>query len=226
MLDFNEFNLYLIRHGQSTVNVIPDQMGQDPETPLTDHGKLQAKLLRVRFRKEELGFHHIYSSDYTRALDTAKIVVRDESAINIYPALREYDAGDWKGTKRSEILDPKVIMRMGYMNNAFLPPHGESMNQVERRASRWLEDQILYNSEIQKEAYAYRHIHYPNQKHPNMNIAVFSHGMTIKCLLLYVMGFDRNFTWKIVLENTSITQLSFGKEGWKLLSVNDHAHLL
>lgn len=222
MLDYNAFNLYLIRHGQSAVNVIPDQMGQDPETPLTEHGRGQAKRLRERFTEEGLGFMHVFSSDYTRALDTAKIVTHPhDDFIQVYHDLREYSAGDWKGTRRSEILDPKVLAKMGYLNNAFLPPNGESMNQVERRASLWLEDTILYNKSIQDQAAFLR-----DKGYPKMNIAVFSHGMTIKCLLHHIMGFDKSFTWKLTLENTSICKLVFNEEGWRLITINDHAHLL
>lgn len=228
MLEFNEFNLYLIRHGQSTINIIPDHMGQKSDTPLTDHGRHQAHLLGQRLQKEVGDFHHIFSSHYTRAHDTAKIALpRYQDSIVICPDLREYSAGAWEGSKRSEVMTPQVALRMGYMASGFQPPNGESMHQVERRVSRWMEDTILYNSQIQKEAYDYRHVHYPNNsKHPNMNIAVFSHGMTIKCLLHHIMGFDQSFIWKLTLENTSICKLVFNQEGWRLITINDHAHLL
>ena len=49
--------------------------------------------------------------------------------------------------------------------------------------------------------------------------------MTIKCLLHYVMGFDQSFTWKLDIQNTSMSKLYFGPEGWRLLGINDHAHL-
>lgn len=222
MLDYNEFNLYLIRHGQSVVNVIPDQMGQDPETPLTDQGIFQATLLKQRFEKQGVRFLHIFSSDYTRAYHTAKIVMDPYiDSIRLHRELREYSAGDWKGLKRSEIIDPGIRARMGYLNNAFLPPHGESMNQVERRVSQWVEDHILYNEHIQKDATVIK-----DNNYPRMNIAVFSHGMAIKCLLHHIMGFDKSFTWKMTLENTGICKLVFGEEGWRLITVNDHGHLL
>jgi broad specificity phosphatase PhoE len=57
------------------------------------------------------------------------------------------------------------------------------------------------------------------------NYYCFSHGMTIKCLLHYVLGYDKSMAWKVTIDNTSISQLYFGREGWRLLSINDHAHL-
>jgi broad specificity phosphatase PhoE len=131
-----------------------------------------------------------------------------------YEELREYNAGDWLGGKREDIFIEAIELRMERLNNTFQPPNGESMNQVERRASKWLEDEILYNKALIQ----------PDMDIP-LNIAVFSHGMTIKCLLHYIMGFDKNFTWKINIDNTSVTKLSFNHRGWFLNSINDCSHL-
>jgi broad specificity phosphatase PhoE len=224
MLELNEFNLLLIRHGQSAVNIIPDRMGQTGDVPLTHWGQEQAKLLGKRLRYSPERVDHVYTSDYTRALDTCNIAMAQDPYkrnINICPALREYSAGDWENSNRSEVVTPQVAMKMGYLNNGFQPPKGESLNQVERRASTWLEDTILYNKDIIAEA-AFRR----DNNLSKTNIAVFSHGMTIKCLLHYVMGFDKSFTWKLTLENTSISKLVFGEEGWRLITINDHAHLM
>jgi broad specificity phosphatase PhoE len=221
MLDFNEFNISFIRHGQSEVNVLPDQLGQDPETKLTNTGRRQAQLLRTRFSKQFEQFDYVFSSDYTRALDTAKIVMdRDSARIIVVPELREYSAGEWTGKSRRTSHTPDVLFKMGTLNSAFLPPGGESMHQVERRASTWLENSIIYNSDMIAEAKL------RSSRKPIMNIAVFSHGMTIKCLLHYIMGFDQSFLWKLTLENTSITKLVFREDGWRLITINDHAHLL
>lgn len=222
MLDHNEFYLYLIRHGQSAVNALPDRIGQFPDTPLTEKGEKQAWKLNERFKKEEQKFDKVFSSDYVRAHETAKIAVCGTySDIVLSHDIREYSAGDWNGASRKEALTPQVMMRMGLLTSGFLPPNGESMHMVERRASQWLEDEILYNKDMIAEATARA----AAGKAP-MEIAAFSHGMTIKCLLHYVMGFDQSFLWKLTLENTSISKLYFGKEGWRLLTINDHAHLL
>ncbi len=226
MLDYNEFNLYLIRHGQSEVNVLPDMIGQPGDSKLTEKGQHQAKLLGQRLVKQGMDIDQVYSSDYTRASDTCQIALKqfpNERSIrpSFHPELREYSAGDWTGASRKDIHTMPTILRMSAMTNGFLPPHGESMHMVERRASQWLEDAILYNEHVIKEATSRK----ANGK-PPMNILVFSHGMTIKCLLHYIMGFDQSFTWKLTLENTSISQLHFGLTGWRLITINDHAHLL
>jgi broad specificity phosphatase PhoE len=219
MLEHNEFYLSLIRHGQSAVNVNPDHLGQPATTPLTKHGEYQAELLSKRYKAEKKKFDKVYSSDYTRAHETAKIVL-PENLITLSHDIREYSAGDWSGQSRKELMTLPVMLRMGLLTNAFLPPNGESMQMVERRAAQWLEDTILYNKDMIKEAND--HI---RAGQPPLEIAVFSHGMTIKCLLHYIMGFDQSFTWKLTIENTGISKLFFGKSGWRLLTINDYAHL-
>lgn len=232
MLDYNEFYLYLIRHGQSEVNVLPDMVGQKGDSKLTEKGRNQANLLGERlFRKEKIEPSLVFSSDYTRALDTCEIALGHHPvkiAPSLHPEIREYSAGDWTQSSRSQAYTAPVLMRMAAMNSAFLPPNGESMHMVERRASQWLEDNILYNQKVQEEAELRMIKRKKGEDRQPMNILVFSHGMTIKCLLHYIMGFDQSFTWKLTLENTAISKLYFNsyKEGWRLLTINDHAHLL
>lgn len=224
MLDYNEFNLYLIRHGQSEVNIMPDMVGQKDDSQLTEKGKSQAKLLGQRLAKENKKLDVIWTSSCDRAKDTCQIVANElpenkKSCIAITDDLKEYSAGDWTQAKRSEVHNTSVLLRMAAMTSGFVPPNGESMHMVERRASKWLEESILYNKQVMKMAEE------KSATGEKINIAVFSHGMTIKCLLHYIMGFDQIFIWKIILANTSISKLHFGPEGWRLLSINDHAHL-
>jgi len=222
MQDYNEFYLWLIRHGQTAVNADGNTVGQTGDSPLTEKGRLQAQLLGERLAyKDKVSFDKVFASSYIRAHDTAKIATGDNQPIIVTPELREYSAGDWTGNLRHNIYNVPTLLRMAAMTNAFLPPNGESLHMVERRASVWLEENVLYNSLVKEEA-SRRHV----KKLPPQNIFVFSHGMTIKCLLHYIMGFDQSFTWKITLENTSISKLYFDNKGWRLLTINDHAHLL
>lgn len=223
MLSSNEFYLTLIRHGESTQNAIPDLMGQMPDTRLTEKGKKQAWKLGERLASEMVYPDYVFASTYTRAIETAEITLNHychPPQIELVEDLREYSAGDWTGKNRKETLSLEVKDRMNMMTHGFLPPNGESLHQVERRASKWLEDRILYNSDIQSEAAKRR-----EKKEDPIHIFCFSHGMTIKCLLHYVLGFDQSFTWKVTIDNTSLSKLYFGKEGWRLLGINDHSHI-
>lgn len=217
MINPLKFELLLIRHGESEVNVQPDLLGQTANVKLTELGKSQAKLLGEYFNRNDETFDVVCSSTYDRAVETAKIVVANSKIPN-YPieytdCLREYSAGEWTGGSRKEIITTEVIHRMSMLGQTFQPPNGESQHQVERRVSDWLESRFLYNKEFHELCNTYK-----------IKVACFSHGLTIKCLLHYIMGFDQNFTWKVDIKNTSITRLYFN-DGWYVKSINDCSHL-
>lgn len=211
---YPQFDMLLIRHGQSTTNANPDLMGQRGNVPLSELGIKQAEALGRSLKDSYFDF--IYSSDYTRALDTAKLAC-PLRLISTSPLLREYCAGDWTGVNRHTAVTQDVKLEMNYLNGAFKPPGqtGESLNMVQRRATQWLDDAIIYNNMM---------VNLSQTK--KLNIAVFSHGMTIKTLLQYIMGFDRSFMWKVNMSNTGVCRLSFDKEGWRVNCINDTSHLL
>jgi len=220
MIENTEFTLSLVRHGESEINATPDIIGQMSNTQLTNKGREQARKLRAKFLKRNEEFDFIYSSPYDRAYHTAQLSIPDDKQkIILVPEIREYDAGAWTGSSRSATITDLIKTKMSYLNQSFLPPKGESFAMVERRAAAWLENEILYNPEmIAKSA----------EKKLNgkkLNIVCFSHGITIKSILHYIVGFDKNFTWKIHIDNTSITKLFFGEDGWRLLGLNDCSHL-
>lgn len=58
-------------------------------------------------------------------------------------------------------------------------------------------------------------------------VAIFGHGMAIKCFLRGLLQSDASMTHKIFLENTSITLVKFTlQRGWHITKVNDTAHLI
>ena len=68
-------NLYFIRHGESTANII-NLTGTD-DAMLTENGIKQATDAGKAAKKEELEFDVIISSSLPRALDTAKLVAHE-----------------------------------------------------------------------------------------------------------------------------------------------------
>lgn len=212
MLNSLNFELFLIRHGQSEINAQPDLIGQTSDVKLTKLGEQQAELLGQYFRKNGENFDLVYSSPYLRASETCRIALNNNSVI-YDDSLREYSAGDWIGNNINLILTSEVINKMNVLGQTFQPPNGESMNQVERRVSLWLENNFLYNQKF----------HSLCEK-SLVKVAVFCHGMVIKCLLHYIMGFDQSFTWKIKIDNSSVTRLLF-KDGWFIKTINNCSHL-
>jgi broad specificity phosphatase PhoE len=213
-------NIYLIRHGESAANAnSPDQIGQDNDTELTDRGIAQAEALGRRFIAKDIRFYSIYSSTYLRAKQTAKIVknvIGYPQPINYTDEIVEYNPGDLKGKTRSQIYtDIEKLNAINYQNMGYLFPNGESYHRVSRRAATFLEDSIIYNKSTLALA-----------KDMEVNVGVFSHGMTIKAMLFYVMGFDQSFMWRVKIDNTSISHIVYNDKGFFLNSINDLGHLL
>lgn len=213
----NDINIYLIRHGETEVNILPDMIGQPADTKLTKNGEEQAAKLGKRFA--DTHFDKLYSSTYPRAVHTAGIFMEHlksmPDGVGYSDSLVEYDPGDWKGSKRSAIYaDQNKLNAINYLNMGFLFPNGESYHQVERRASKFIEDAIIYNKDVLELA-----------KEKELNIAVFSHGQTIKAILHYVMGYDSSFLWKIRIGNTSVCHLVYNDKGFFLNGINDASHL-
>lgn len=207
-MSYPEINFYLIRHGQSIRNTQKDLIGQYPDTKLSVNGKHQANQLAKYLH--EFGFSNpngIYCSTYTRAIETCSACYNSRvyGPINYDERLIEYNAGDMLDKSRKEILTPEMLIKINNEGMDFKYPNGESLFEVERRASEWL------NECLDK----YKNF---NEK---VNIMVFSHGMTIKCLLHHVMQFDHKLAWRMDIYNASISHIQYKCGEWFVKSIND-----
>jgi probable phosphoglycerate mutase len=87
--------LLLVRHGETDWNADGRLQGHT-DRPLTDFGRRQARDLAAALEGEDLAA--IYSSDLTRALETAEIVgERLGLPVMLDRDLREKDWGNWEG---------------------------------------------------------------------------------------------------------------------------------
>jgi len=88
--------LYLARHGQSEANVQRIFANTGQKYGLTDLGRSQAEQLAERMAVRPI--QAIFSSPILRAVQTAEIVSkRIRVPVEIQPALREFDVGEWEG---------------------------------------------------------------------------------------------------------------------------------
>jgi len=205
-----------IRHGESIVNQDSSRIaGQSPKSNLSEIGKKQCIYLGKRLKKENVKPFAVFSSPFIRAKKTAEIVLKESNLnldIEIIEDLKEFSAGDWEGELRSQVYTDKQLRLMNTLGYIFTPPNGESQRMVERRISNWFEDQILYNPKFL-------------QDDKEKLILIFSHGITIKCMLHYILGFSDRFIYRFELANTVICEFKFTQEGWYPISINDHSHL-
>jgi 2,3-bisphosphoglycerate-dependent phosphoglycerate mutase len=93
--------ILLARHGETDWNRLRRIQGQlDP--PLNERGRRQARALAAELSGE--GITGVYSSDLRRAQETAEIVAASLGlGVEVDPALREIDTGDFSGMTISEL---------------------------------------------------------------------------------------------------------------------------
>jgi broad specificity phosphatase PhoE len=212
-----QLHFCFIRHGESERNLQPELIGgRSPGVHLSTRGVAQARALGLRLRDEGFRFDRVYASSLPRAVETAEVICA-ELGIAAEDILRsdeiiEFSQGDWEGRPRAEVYTLENLAHISSKGSLFVPPGGESQRMVGRRAAAWIEDEILYNPEIL------------SARMP-VHIAVVTHGIVLKCLLHYIMGFDDRLTWRIQLDNCSLSRFLFKKEGWFPICINDSHHL-
>ena len=110
-------DIYLARHGQTDWNKQDRFQGQH-DVPLNSLGVRQAEALRDRL--VGLDFSLIYSSDLDRALDTARIIARDQQAEIIRDQrLREMNFGAWEGMTYEKIKEEYAQELHAWENDLF-----------------------------------------------------------------------------------------------------------
>jgi broad specificity phosphatase PhoE len=193
----------LVRHGVTDWNLEGRWQGWS-DTPLSKLGEEQAWALRSRL--EDQHFDRVYSSDLTRALDTARL-----AGFEPHPdaRLRELNFGVFEGGNNTEnakhpdfaawIQDP--------VNRA--APSGESYGSLRARAMHWLENLPQSGS-----------------------VLAFSHGgfiQVLTCGLLELNPLAAPRIWRLRITHASITILErhWIPTGavWMLECLNDTAHL-
>ena len=202
--------IHFIRHGQSEVNVRVPRLvgGRCSWAELTPRGIAQARVLGDRLRAEFRPGDLVVSSTAVRAQQTARHSL-DAGGLPVdrtetYPELEELDQGAWTGRLRSEVYTPEQVAIIEARQWHFRPPNGESQDDVYRRTLAWLERRVLSSDHEQS--------------------WVFCHGLVIKLTLTGVLGLDRMNAWRLPIDNTSITTLTYDDGTWAEVTRNDVRH--
>lgn len=199
--------LYLIRHGQSVANEKGVIQGSK-DFPLSALGQTQAKLLGQYFASETIGY--LYSSDLTRALDTANAIA-DHQPLDVlkWNKIREIGLGPLEGKTKQEIYiqypqlnDSSSILTTGLLGTELIP-------EITERC-KYVLDQLLSG-------------------HKHHQVALVSHGGFISIFLMYLIvgekwnGYHRPF----VIGNTGISKIEFTENRKPVFHyINNTAHLL
>ena len=214
--DFN-CEIYFIRHGQSESNATPGlAAGANFDAPLTEIGHQQAKLLGKRFKTDNVNFDKVYSSTLIRAIQTTENMFMGmestDSSFEKVPDIIEQQIAGWRGVPNEEAFSDETMINMLEKGRDFVGPDGESIREVQKRATNWLEDELIYNRKL-------------CQDPKSLRIAIIGHGNTMRSIFHYIMGFDQRLIYKIGVDNTSVSRFIFNSKGWSVLCLNDSSHL-
>ncbi len=198
--------LLLVRHGLSTANQEKFFAGQ-LDAPLLPAGAEQARctaqFIRAHYQVEE-----VYSSDLSRAMETAKILAAPWGLPVIPdPGLREICAGKWQGVsfdvlQREDPMYQVWLKDIGHVQ----PPEGESVRELGQRIQQTL-------TRIAREQ-------------EGKTLVISTHATPIRVARCMFSGADlermREFPW---VTNASVTELIYRAGTWRLGKISQDAHL-
>jgi len=125
--------VYLLRHGDSSRDDVRRYIGQTDQ-PLNETGRAQAEFWRREL--STVSFQTVFSSDLSRSIETAGIIVRGRgNMVKTLTGLREINLGDWDGMPMGEVCRryPAEYEQRGANLAEHRPPGGESFNDLADR---------------------------------------------------------------------------------------------
>lgn len=197
--------LIAIRHGETAWNVDTRIQGQ-LDIGLNERGQWQARQAARALAEEPI--HAIYSSDLSRAFDTAR-AIGEVAGITPIPhlGLRERAFGVFEGRTWTEIEAqwPQDALRWRQREPDWAPAAGETLDQVRARVSSAT--------------------HELASRHPGQLIVLVAHGGVMDALYRLATQQDLQAprTWS--LGNAAINRLLWSPQGLSLVGWGDERHL-
>ncbi|MHA1971353.1 MAG: histidine phosphatase family protein [Candidatus Hodarchaeales archaeon] len=195
-----------MRHGESIGNKNKIYQGHK-DYPLSEKGIEQAIALRERMIKRGIKTSEIYSSDLSRAVQTAEII---NEAYNVliykYAGFRELDLGIYSGKNSDEIksLGDNVIGK--FFEDIYMKiPEGESVNDMKERI------EITFEKILSK-----------NKNRSNKNpIIIVAHGGTLFHILDSILNIFKPPS-KQWFDNCKMQEITQNPDGfWSIETFNE-----
>lgn len=189
--------LFVVRHGRTKANASGLLLGRtDPE--LDSHGVLQAQAIADALSGATEPI--VVSSPLQRCTQTATAVsasyLEDERLI-------ELDYGEFDLQPMKDI--PKPVWAEWRSNADFRPPGGETLNELQTRVNRALDE----FSELASER----------------DVVVVTHVSPIKASVAWALGVSPEIAWRCFVAQASITRIATAGAVPSLMGFNSVDHL-
>jgi len=207
-MNVNPIRLLLTRHGETQWNAEHRIQGHT-DLDLSDRGVKQAEALAARLAGA--GISAVYSSDLSRAVRTAAIILDKLPTGTPHittPLLRERNWGVFEGRtwKETEEQLPEEIRRLRRHPLDFTPEGGESRADVMIRIKSFLSALV--------------------DRHPAENVLAVTHGGVSSLMIKLMIGMDLSNITPFRVENCSVSVMDYVRENtWFVQCLNDMSHL-
>ncbi len=199
--------LMLVRHGETAWNAVRRYQGHHP-VALNERGRWQAQQAGRRLAR--CGAAALYASDIARAWETAELIgVATGLVPHAWPAFREINDGDWVGLTPEELEQryPEHMAAMRASPAQTMRLNGESYAQLQQRMIVGFEQLAA--------------------RHPHDTLIAVSHGGAIRALVCFLLDAPLENFGRLWIDNGGFAEIvSMPTGGWRVLRVNDVAHLL
>jgi probable phosphomutase (TIGR03848 family) len=196
--------LLLIRHATNDWVRKGLLAGWTPGVHLNEEGRTQAQALGQRLESSKLDA--IYSSPLERAIETAEAVATPQGlSVQINEGIGEVQYGAWNGQSLRKLSRKPLWTSVQIYPSGTRFPNGETLGEMQARVVAAL-DQI-------------------RRAHPEGVVAAVAHADVIKAAVAYYVGSPLDLFQRLVISPASVTVISFGRFGPRLLRMNDNGEL-
>ena len=197
--------IILVRHGETRWNLGNIFRGIY-DIPLNDNGRDQARLTAEALKAYPI--NAAYTSPLSRAVETARIVLGPHNIeAKLHEGLQDMDYGEWTEKEDTEVAQkwPKAHAEWNFRPHTVRPPGGSTLQEVYDRAFTAMEGLA--------------------SQHDGGTVALFSHRVINKLLILGALGLGLERFPFIVQGNCCFNELELTKRGYIIKSLNNTSHI-
>ena len=201
----DSLHLFLLRHAESEWSRERRFTGSR-DVGLTDEGRRQADALARALSPVSLAA--VYASPLVRSVQTAEAIARPHGlTVRVQPAFQEMAFGEWEGLTRDEAATRFPDLYECWRRNPgqLVCPGGEGMAAVNTRAA----------DAITKLRGA----------HAGETVALVTHAVIIRLVILAALGLDLDRIWSIDASPAGITEIEYQGAWVTMHRMNTLAHL-
>jgi broad specificity phosphatase PhoE len=208
--------LILVRHGQSTANALGIAQGRS-DWPLSEKGRLQARLTGERLARELGSVDAVYTSPLSRAAETAQLIAEPFGRTPVLvDDLVEADVGKLSGLTWEQFRAEYPAEVAAYEAANAEAPHPTNR---ERFLPGWEPNAQVVDR-------VWRAIEAIAERHPGQRVVVVAHGGVLNAFLTHLLEGDAHaIPWKYHSTNCAVSRIRLEADGLHVACVVDASHL-